>query len=464
MAQMSAFRHLRSSRPAGDHLDREPGRGRSTASLSRPPRVLILAHDYSLLTALHEILKTEGYALAACQHGFPASLWEANNFSAILADWEHARAHAFQLPKACRGIPVVVFAPSPGFEEVQTALQAGARDIFSLPPEPERLRRAVRRCLLPESGQAACPSPASHVLVGSTPDMIRIYTQVARIADLTATVLIQGESGTGKEMIARAIHAHSHRRGPFVAVHCGAVPGQLLETALFGTVKGAYTGADMQRPGWFEAAGQGTCFLDEIADMPASLQAKLLRVLESGEFQRVGSTETIRTGARVIAATKPPLENLVRSGAFREDLYYRLQGIRMDIPPLRKRTGDIPALLAHFAGRLARETGKSVFLADNLSAELMQYPWPGNVRELAHAVERAVALSPTGLLSAEDFPEIHPLPADHEPGMPLADFRKAYARQIVADAGQNLSLAAKILGVNRRSLYRLLAQEKANEK
>jgi transcriptional regulator with PAS, ATPase and Fis domain len=284
------------------------------------------------------------------------------------------------------------------------------------------------------------------------------------VAPLQTTVLIQGESGTGKEMIARLIHKISGRSGPFKAVNCGALTETLLESELFGYVKGAFTGAASNKMGLFEAANSGTCFLDEISNTTPALQMKLLRVLEEREVLRVGSTEPMNVDVRIIAATNQPLEDLVKTHTFREDLFYRLKVVTIDLPPLRLRRGDIPLLLDHFVRRYAAASSKTIAVHESVYPMLRRYDWPGNVRELENAIERAIALNSSGVLTPEDFPEeirqgqtsITSPPAETGHFLTLAEKEKEYILEVLEATGQNVSRAAEILDIDRRTLYRIL--------
>ncbi len=244
-------------------------------------------------------------------------------------------------------------------------------------------------------------------MVGHSLPMTAVYEAVSQVSGTRATVLIRGESGTGKELIARAIHANSPRaRGPFIKVNCAALPETLLESELFGHEKGAFTGATGARKGRFELAHGGTLFLDEIGDIPASTQVSLLRVLQEMAFERVGGSNTIHVDVRVVTATHQPLEQMVREGTFREDLYYRLNVVPITLPPLRDRRGDIPLLAEHFRKKIARDNNKHVTLSEQGVWELMQYPWPGNVRELENVIERLVVMSPEGHISGVSVAEL----------------------------------------------------------
>jgi transcriptional regulator with PAS, ATPase and Fis domain len=306
--------------------------------------------------------------------------------------------------------------------------------------------------------------------------MVEVYKTVARVAPTKSTVLILGESGTGKELIARALHQHSPRaRRPFVAVDCGVLTETLLESELFGHVRGAFTGAVTDKKGVFEEAQGGTCFLDEIGDITPNMQAKLLRVLQEHEIRRVGGKEWITVDARVVAATNQNLTELVGKRAFRRDLYYRLHVITILLPPLRERAEDIPALAHGFLRRYSQEHGKDVTaIADEAMALLHSYSWPGNIRELENAIERAVALARQPILMPEDLPAnvqegvapewSHDLSQEEHSffasSPTLDDVEKRYVQYVLSRTQGNVSHAAKILDIDRRSLYRMLERFK----
>jgi Nif-specific regulatory protein len=302
-------------------------------------------------------------------------------------------------------------------------------------------------------------------LVGESPSMQGVYALVERVLNTTATVLITGESGTGKELIARVIHHKGPRaHGPFIAVNCSAIPETLLEAELFGYEKGAFTGAAKRKPGRFELAAGGTLFLDEIVDMSPALQAKLLRVLQEKQFERVGGTETIATDARIIAATNRELEAMVKAGEFREDLFYRLNVYPIPLPPLRDRKKDILPLALHFVQKSSGELRKDVVKLSKEAKELLtDYHWPGNIRELENVVERAVILSRGTVVTAQELPlalregprgqplsgEVFKLPPG---GVALAELEKAVILQALERANYNKSRASKLLGLSRAQL------------
>ena len=381
-------------------------------------------------------------------------------------------------------LPVVVITAFGSMETVVEALREGAFDYLSKPMHLAELPHTVSRALAQpaqqdrlESGETdrAANEPLG-VIIGRSPAMIEVYKLVARVAPTASTVLLIGESGTGKELIARAIHQHSPRaQRPFVAVDCGTLTETLLESELFGHVRGAFTGAVREKTGVFAEAQGGTCFLDEIGHISSNMQAKLLRVLQEHEVRQVGGKAWRKVDIRVIAATNKDLTLAVKNGAFRHDLYYRLNVITLALPPLRERTDDIPVLAHAFLQRLCQATGKMVTaITDEALHLLCTYPWPGNIRELEHVMERAVVLSTKPVLTSEDFPieiregktgdsgdaldlEVSTAFTDQPT---LEELTKRYVRYILSHTQGNLTQAARILHIDRRSLYRLLERSK----
>jgi transcriptional regulator with PAS, ATPase and Fis domain len=300
--------------------------------------------------------------------------------------------------------------------------------------------------------------------------MLEIYKKIAMIADLRSTVLITGESGTGKELVAKAIHYNSRRsKEPFVAVNCGALTESLLESELFGHVRGSFTGAFENKRGILEEASGGVVFLDEVSEMSQALQVKLLRAIEALEVRRVGGSQAIHIDVRFIAATNRPLDELVRQKAFREDLYYRLKVVEIDLPPLRDRSEDIPLLIEHFLKRLSDERGQAHAVSPEALGALVSYSWPGNVRELENALESAVAVNRTGVLTPEDLPPklLRDLLGDSQRAddlyadLPsLEELKKRYVTYVLRLSDANKAKASDILGVSRRTLYNILEKYK----
>lgn len=302
-------------------------------------------------------------------------------------------------------------------------------------------------------------------IIGQSPAMQRIFDVLGQISATNATVLIQGESGTGKELVARAIHGNSPRRArPFVGLNCAALSEGILESELFGHEKGAFTGADQQRKGRFEYAQHGTLFLDEVGDMPLTTQIKLLRVIEQREIMRVGSNEPIKVDVRLIAATNQDLQHLVREKKFREDLFFRLNVVRLALPPLRERADDIPILMDHFIREFGREHNKPVREVDpEVRRALSRYSWPGNVRELKNCVEAMVVTSGDGKLGPNDIPPHIALAPSRAaageeivPGMPMDEVERIHIRRTLEMTAGNREEAARLLKIGERTLYRKL--------
>jgi transcriptional regulator with GAF, ATPase, and Fis domain len=343
------------------------------------------------------------------------------------------------------------------------AEQRSGRPNRLFPPAAPRLPedRAARPAAAPAAG-AIPPRPRRpHGMVGESEPMLEVHRIVERIAPTTSTVLIQGETGTGKELIARAIHAASRRRDrPFVTVDCSALAESLLESELFGHVRGAFTGALADKRGLFEAAGSGTCFLDEVGEMSPSVQAKLLRVLQEREVRRVGGTDSFKVDVRVIAATNKDLASLAAEGRFREDLFYRLSVVTVALPPLRERRDDIPLLAAHFLDSFRRANDlPPCAISPEAMERLVAHDWPGNVRELQHAIERAAALGASAVLRPADLPPALLPAACHGraagSALSLQEVVKRHLRRVLREARWNKKLAAQLLGIHRRTLYRL---------
>jgi DNA-binding NtrC family response regulator len=358
------------------------------------------------------------------------------------------------------------------------AIQEGAFDYVSKPFKMDDLKQVVSRAAKHYESFKARKEPSSKAtvevsakgLIGKSPKIVEVYKTLARAALSSSTVLVIGESGTGKELVARAIHDNSPRRTKhFVAVNCGALAENLLESELFGHVKGSFTGAVSDKRGLFEEANGGTLFLDEIGDISPSLQIKLLRVLQESEFKAVGSNDNKKVDVRVIAATHRDLDQLVKAGKFREDLYYRLKVIAIELPALRDRMEDLSDLVGHFLVRFAEKNKKIVsHVSDEAMALLKNYSWPGNIRELEHAIERAVAMTNTSVLFPEDFPmEISkkvPLGQNTSPvniaenssgpATSLEDMEKTHIIKVLQEVGFNKSKASEVLGIDRATLYR----------
>jgi len=371
----------------------------------------------------------------------------------------------------CPDADVILLTAYAGWESAKEAIQLGAFDYFEKGREPDELLHRIERAVEDKALRRENENLRAQVrerfglpgLIASSAEMAQVLDLVGRVAPTDATVLIRGESGTGKEIIAKALHHASQRAaGRFVAINCGALPEPLLESEIFGHVKGAFTGAGSNKKGLFEEAHGGTLFLDEIGEMTPGLQVKLLRALQSGEVRPVGSTQVITVDARVVAATNRDLEPMIRQGSFREDLFYRLNVIPIVLPPLRDRREDIPLLAEHFLARFAQRQGRVLRLSAGATERLLRYAWPGNVRELENAMERLAILARDEAIEPGDLPP-HigaGLALGTAPGLAaeqtLAEAERAHIIQILERYGGNHSRAAEALGIGRTTLWRKL--------
>jgi two-component system, NtrC family, response regulator AtoC len=443
------------------------------------PVLLVVDDDQVARELLAETLAREGYRVRVAGGGEEAlRLAGAEPFDMALVDLRMPDLDGLgvlkQLAMIQPDLPVVILTAFATIETAIEAVNAGAFDYLSKPFRMEEIKIVVRRTLdarrlARENLQYRQELRARYGfegLVGQSHQMVEIYKLIARMAALDTTVLIEGETGTGKELVARAIHGASARAArPFVVVDCAALPETLFESELFGHERGAFTGAFAARRGLLETSTGGTCVLDEIGELTAPLQAKLLRTLQERSIRRVGGNDAIPVDVRVIAATNRDLRRLVADGRFRDDLYYRLNVVTITVPPLRERASDIPLLAQHFLEIFARRSGRPIRrLAPEAVALLAGYRWPGNVRELEHVIERATALSAAETLLPDDLPphlreerdRAPRLPAD---GMTLEDVKRWYVNKVLEESGGNKLRAAELLGIDRRTLYRILERQ-----
>ena len=437
-------------------------------------RVLVVDDDPGVGDLLHEVLTREGYRVRVSTGGGEAAqLAETETFDLVLADVRMPDCDGLEVLRAFRRAdPETIVIMMTAFGTLESAIEAireGAFDYISKPFNLEEvkltLRRALeRRRLVAENlrfREELRERYRVDRLVGSSAAMLEVYKLVARVAPGRSTVLVQGESGTGKELVARAIHYNGPRAAqPFQAVDCGSLAETLLESELFGHVKGAFTGAVTTKRGLLEEAHGGTCFLDEVGDVGPNPQARILRFLQEHEIKPVGGTESRKVDVRVIAATNKDLEGLVKAGRFREDLFYRLNVVTIRLPPLRERREDIPVLAEHFLRKYAAENGKAVSqIAPESLAILQAYAWPGNVRELENIIERAVALTTSPILVPDDLPhrlmEHRAKPAPASGFQTLEEMERAHLLRALQEAGGNKKRAAQLLGIGRRTLYRM---------
>ncbi len=435
--------------------------------------ILVVDDEPTMRESLEDFLRSEGYAVATAGSGTDAlRRLERERFDAIIADIVLPDLSGLEVLERSRALrpsaAVILITGRASVESAVEALRKGADDYLRKPFLLDDLGAALRRVLEPRGADPAGPgrarpsgAGADAWLVGESPRMRAVREQIARCAATVGTVLVTGESGTGKELVARAVHAAGPRRdGPFVPVNCGAIPETLLESQLFGHVRGAFTGAIHASPGLFAAAAGGTLFLDEIGELPAPLQVKLLRVIEEKQVWPVGATRPVPVDVRIVASTNRDLPGEVAAGRFRADLFYRLDVLQIRLPPLRERRGDIPRLVEHFLGRIAARLGRPCPRLDTAAlGVLVNHEWPGNVRELANVLERAMVQADGDLirpadLSAEVAQDAGDPPADLRAAVRL--FERRHIEAAVAAAGADKREAARRLGISLASLYRKL--------
>ena len=369
-----------------------------------------------------------------------------------------------------RDIEVMMITGYPTVEGAVEAVKTGAEEYLVKPFTDEELISAVRRALgklhirIATKAPLSKRIPASYGFIGESEALARVRSFIAKAASTSATVLITGESGTGKELVARAIHYSSPRASaPFVPVNCGAIPGELLESELFGHVKGAFTGATETRAGFFQTADGGTIFLDEISETSLSMQVKLLRVLQDKEVCMVGSSRTRKVDVRILVSTNKDLFSLVNKGMFREDLFFRINVITIDLPPLREREEDILLLIRHFSEKFTEELGKPAPQFSEQALQILQnYHWPGNVRELENVIQRLVIMTDGDFIEVPDLPSLMRFSALRETGLnrTLTEVEAEYIRNVLAGVGGNKTRAAEILGIDRKTLREKLQKAK----
>jgi DNA-binding NtrC family response regulator len=443
----------------------------------RTGKILVVDDDRNSRELMTKILTRAGHPVLAVGDGKEAiPLAGDPAVELVVSDIRMVEADGLQVLSAFRekapDVPVILVTAFGNVDGAMDAIRRGAFDYISKPYDVDQIQVVVHRAL--EQRRLAAENRelrkkirdkyALENIVGRSEAMLHVYKTAARVAATDATVLILGESGTGKELVARAIHMASPRaQGPFVPVECGAIAEGVLESELFGHARGAFTGAQASRRGLFEEANGGTLFLDEIGDIGVKLQSQLLRTLQEGEIRPVGANEAIQIDARVVAATNRDLPAMVKEGRFREDLYYRLNVVTIQLPALRERREDIPLLCDHFAAHYARN--ELATFSSGARELLSAYEWPGNVRELENAIARAMALNPSGVIVAEDLPEsVRHAPASAPSAMPadrpnLEELSRRYAQLVLKEVGGNKTRAAELLGIDRKTLYRLVDGE-----
>jgi len=453
--------------------------------MTRSHSVLVVEDHKTTREALREILEREG-----CEVITAATLKEAlersgdEGLDVVLTDLRLPdggdRGGLEVLERSRRadpGRPVIVFTAHGAVDTAVEAMKKGAHDYLEKPLDLGRLRRVLERAFQlrdlavrnAELSRQLAEASGFGDMIGESPPMKELAAGIRKVARTSSTVLVTGESGTGKELVANAIHRSSPRsRGPLIKVHLGALPRGLVESELFGHERGAFTGAVKRRLGRFELADGGTLFLDEISEMPAETQVKLLRVLETYQFERLGGASTIKSDIRLIAATHQDLKALVEAGAFREDLYFRVNVLTLHVPALRERSGDVPLLVRAFAAQFPDTGGRVKEFSPEALSALERYRWPGNVRELRNVVERLAVIAPGPTVGAEDLPEeireaagvpsAASVPAGGEEVLSLQELEKRAIARALAACGGVKKQAARVLGIGVRTLYRKMKE------
>jgi DNA-binding NtrC family response regulator len=431
-------------------------------------KLLIVEDDQSVRTTMVTCLELEGYAVEAVSSTREAlDRLEKQSYPIVISDiYLDERTGLDVMRTARRTNPdclVILMTGRGSMETVMAATEGGAFEYLAKPFEMAHMVDTIRRAekslgVQDEDEAASIDDLPDTEMIGSSPRMIEIYKTLSKVAPTDATVLIEGETGTGKELIARMIHANSKRtQQPFVPVDCGAIAPSLLESELFGTLKGAYTGADRDRMGVFEAGNNGTVFLDEIGDIDLGFQLKLLRFLQEREIRPLGSSRAKKVDVRVIAATNKDVQKLVDEGKFREDLWYRLNVVRLTVPPLCERASDIPLLVHYFLKRYNERYKLDTKLTDSGVKAMEVYSWPGNIRQLQHMMERLTILAPGGRIDdAAVRQSIDQMDSRDHTSDSLADTEAEQIRRVMAATNGNKSRAAKVLGIERKTLYRKL--------
>lgn len=443
-------------------------------------KLLLVEDDADQRELLSELLAGQSYEVRTARDLASAETHLSQEvFDAVLTDLRLGKDDGLRLCQRAHelqsGVPVIVFTGHGSLHLAIEAIRAGAYDFLTKPVDAQLLEVSVRRAVelrrvknqLNELTVAAQKKKPGEIL-GQCPPMLRVYDLIGRVADTPASVLVCGESGTGKELVARALHQGGERKHqPFVAINCAAVPSSLLEAELFGHEKGAFTDARRARDGLFVQAQGGTLFLDEIGEMPEEMQVKLLRVLQERKVRPVGAAQEVDIDVRIVAATHRDLEEGIEEGRFREDLYYRLNVVQIDLPPLRARGNDILLLASRFVEEASERLGRQMRgISPEAADKLLVFDWPGNVRQLQNCIERAVTLARFDQVTVEDLPEkirgyearaeSQGIALDPEHIYPLEVMERIYVARVIDVVGGNKSQAARVLGVDRKTLYRKL--------
>jgi len=437
--------------------------------MKKRAKILIADDEAIVRESLHDWLTDVGYQVFTAEDGPQAlEILEKEELGIVIADLVMPGMDGIELMKRAKeivpNVEVIIITAYGSIPTAISAIREGAYDYIEKPFCPERaellIEKLVERQGLIEENLSLHQRLEERYrfenIIAKSPKMQRVIEVIKIVAKSNATVLITGESGTGKELVARALHSQSHRQGkPFIAVSCAALPESLLESELFGHEKGSFTGAYAQKKGKFEIANRGTLFLDEIGEMSANIQVHLLRVLEEKEFTRVGGNELIKVDVRVISATNRDVKQAVANGQFREDLYYRLNVVTIELPPLRERKEDIPLLAQHFLKKFALGNQKDITgFSPEATDFFLNYEWPGNVRELENAIERAVILAKNSSIQVTDLPQENLLLArSASPGGRLEEVEKNHIISVLNKTRGNYSQAARLLGISRMTLY-----------
>ncbi len=433
-------------------------------------RVLVVDDEPNAVKVLSVILSKEGYdVVEALNVDGAVRALSKTDVDAVITDVKMPGKDGVQffeyLNENHPDIPVIFLTAYGTVEAAVSAVTRGAFYYFIKPPDYQKLKEMIVRAVELrrmkrelESLKKRLSDKNGQCFVGNTPEVLRIFEAVESVKEASSSVLILGETGTGKELIARALHYNSYRKDePFVAVNCAAIPTELMEAELFGYEKGAYTGAHAKRIGRVEEASGGTLFLDEIGELAPSLQAKLLRVLQEKEIERLGSSKKVKVDFRLVSSTNRDLRNEVQSGNFREDLFYRVNVVEIWVPPLRDRKDDIPLLASEFVSKFCAREKKLLSISDDVVRKFHEFYWPGNVRQLKNVIERAVVLAKGNTITLKDLPrELLPKKSSWESVKTLKDLQILAIRNALKEANGNKSKAARMLGISRKAFYKRL--------
>ena len=449
------------------------------ASEVKKATILVVDDDREMVNMLRDVLEATGYRAATAYSGAEAlAIIGREEPDLMISDLRMSGMNGDQLQQQVKRIapslPVVIITAFGSIETAVKSMRLGAFDYVTKPFGNDELLLVVARALEDRELRREVLRLRSELahrfgldqIIARNPTMLAQFEVLRQVADTSANVLITGESGVGKDLFARALHYHSRvQGGPFVAVNCAAIPETLLESELFGHVKGAFTDAKQGKTGLFQAANRGTIFFDEIGELPIALQPKLLRVIEDKRVRPIGDTEETPVEVRIVAATNTSLDDAIAAGRFRADLYYRIATVTIAIPPLRERTEDIPLLIKHFLARTSSESGRRIpEISDEAMERLLHYPWPGNIRELQNAIQRALILCHDDRIKISDLPP--KVAGEYRPSvnlefavarnMTLEELEQEYIHAIMASVGGNKTEAATLLGIDRKTLYRKL--------